>query len=165
MKTQARLGNGNSPKTRTRKSGQAPFRASLSARRRALMFRLVGHGIVSEKNGTAGGSLRLRPASSSKRELRGASRSVDLRAQFATCAPLQSNSNFQLPRFAGRELLRAALQFVIQDDGLRDFLHRFAHLLALLLQRAIRLFLADLHFPLQDSLGPLHELAGFKLAG
>jgi hypothetical protein len=118
------------------KSGQAPFRASLSARRRASLFRLVGHGIVSEKSGTAFRYSR-RIAAPAPRfvvegRLRGASRSVD---------------------------------FLAQDHGFRDFLHRLAHLLALPLQRAVGFFFADFHLALQDSLGALDQLARFELAG
>ena len=46
-------------------------------------------------------------------------------------------------------LWSAALQFVIQNDGLRDFLHGLAHLLALPLHRAINirwLQIRPLHF-------------------
>jgi len=54
------------------------------------------------------------------------------------------------------KLLRAPLQFIVQDDGLSDFLHGLAHLLALSLHRAIRIFLADFHLALQDSLRALY---------
>jgi hypothetical protein len=63
-----------------------------------------------------------------------------------------------------RESLRAALHFVIQDYGLGDLLHRLAQLLALPLQRAIGLFLADLHFALQDSFRALDQLARLELS-
>ena len=63
------------------------------------------------------------------------------------------------------KLLGAPLEFIIQKDGLRDFFHGLPRLLALLLQDAIRFVLADFHFALQDSLGALHDLAGFELAG
>ena len=44
-----------------------------------------------------------------------------------------------------QELLRAALQFIVQKDGLGDFFHGLAHLLALPLHRSIGFFLANLH--------------------
>jgi hypothetical protein len=90
-----------------------------------------------------------------------------------------SNSNFQLPRFkwcaaplnyaSSRQrtpewLFRAAFQFVVQNNGLRDFFHGLAHLLALTLDGAIGLVLVDSQFALQDSLGALHKLSGFQLA-
>ena len=68
--------------TRKHKSGQAPFRAWLSARRRALLLRLVGHGIVSEKNGAA----QVQP------EARGAPRFV---VEGGRCDPLTSPRSLQ----------------------------------------------------------------------
>jgi hypothetical protein len=131
----------------------------------SVMLRLVGHGIVSEKNSAA--------------EVRGAGAPFHRRKEVFVAAmrPRNFRRSFNLSigtvKFklsigtiqSGRRLLRAALEFIIQDDRLRDFLHGFAHLLALPLDRAVGLVLADFHVALQNSLGALHNLSGFQLAG
>jgi hypothetical protein len=90
----------------------------------------------------------------------------------------ESNSNFQLPRFKWcaaalnyasklqrmcEWLLSIAFQLVVQNNGLRDFFHGLAHLLALPLHGPIRFILADFQLALQDTLGALHKLSSFQL--
>jgi len=117
--------------------------------------------------------------SSAKRGDQSAVTTTSLRQGVCRIACEVSNSNFQLPRFkscaaslnyaARRErkdksLLRVAFQFIVQNNGLRDFFHGLAHLLALPLHGAIRFVLVDSQFALQDTLGALHELTSFQLA-
>jgi hypothetical protein len=58
------------------------------------MFRLVGHGIVSEKNSEAGVPRHRLPLSSAKGGIRGGDAVSKFLAQFAAFLSGQSNSNF-----------------------------------------------------------------------
>jgi len=117
--------------------------------------------------------------SSAKRGAESTDTTSSLRNAVCRIAIEESNSNFQLPRFKssadplnfasshqhmGELLLRVALQLVVQNNGLRNFFHGLAHLLALPLHGAIRFFLADFQLALQNALGALHKFSGFQLA-
>ena len=58
-----------------------------------------------------------------------------------------------------------ALEFLAQDDGFGNFLHRLASLAALFLQRKVRIFLGHAQIALQDPLGALDDFAGLKALG
>jgi hypothetical protein len=132
------------------------------------MLRLVGHGVVSEKN-NAGEVCRaeFHFVVEMKRGLRRIGLFTFLISS-AVCGLSLRLVKFKLLIAAIRNahgLLRTALQFVIQDHGLRDFLHGLAHLLALPLHGAIGFFLANFHLTLQNPFRALHQLSGFQLAG
>src|SRR5216683_2157200 len=57
------------------------------------------------------------------------------------------------------------VEFVGEEYGLCDLPYGFALLPAVLFQRKVGLFFAEIHLALQDSFGPLHELAIFQLPG
>jgi hypothetical protein len=132
------------------------------------MLRLIGHGIVSEKNHGEGGlpqgvSFRRR-----NKTPRAATRPLQFPAQFPPFLHESQIQTFDISDSPGPQfqtLLGTALQFVIQNDRFGDFLHGFAHLLALPLQGAVGFFLADFHFALQNALGPLHQFSRFQLPG
>src|ERR1022692_2659118 len=56
-----------------------------------------------------------------------------------------------------------AMQFFRQNDGFRQFPHGTAQSPALVAQAQVSLFFGDVVVLLQDSLGALHQLAGFEL--
>ena len=88
-------------------------------------------------------------------------RRFQLQVQSATPCEYSQIQIFNLSNLREINLLGTALKFVIQNDGLRDVFHGFAHLLALFLHRAVGFFLTESHPALHDSLGALHELARF----
>src|SRR6266851_7102647 len=57
------------------------------------------------------------------------------------------------------------VEFIGKENGLCDLPHGFALLPPVLFQRNVSLFFAEIHLALQDSFGPLHELAVFQLPG
>src|SRR5580704_2763093 len=152
-------------KIRRHKSGQAPFRAYSSARRRALCCDWL------DTASCPGKTMQVedcRAASHFIGEIKRSRRRCNFSLSSAVCSLSHRIVKFKLSIAAireARDLLRSSLQIVVQDDGLRDFLHGLARLLALPLHGPVGFFLANFHFALQDPLGALHQLPGFQLAG
>ncbi len=100
------------------------------------------------------------------RSLQNIRRRVKFKLSIATIRMLRGSTHLHASsrQRIGEQLLRITFQIVGQNNGLRDFFHGLAHLLALPLHGAIRFFLADSQLALQDALGALHKLSGFQPA-
>lgn len=61
------------------------------------------------------------------------------------------------------DLLRIVLYGIAQNNGVSDFFHRLAPLLALTLQNDVSLTFADLQITLENALGALYQLARLQL--
>jgi len=68
----------------------------------SVMLRLIGHGVVSEKNNASSGSPRGASFHRRNETFPAAMRPLHFPAQFAAFLYVESNSNFQLQRFATR---------------------------------------------------------------